>query len=448
MRSSSDGRRPGFRHFSDGQAGASILTKTHGSVSNNLWCKTAVDAPEAGSFQGERSVDLAVIGGGYTGLSAALTAAEQGAEVTLLEAEFVGHGGSGRNVGLVNAGLWLPPEAVNARLGPEAGERLNAALAAAPDVVFGLIERHAMACEPVRAGTLHLAHAHKGLKDLENRAAQLATRGAPVRLLDATETARRTGSDRFHGALHDPRAGTIQPLGYARGLARAAQNAGARLHEKSPVVAVQQVGGQWILRTSGGKLRARHLIVATNAYHQPIDQTPFPAMPIVQYFQIATEPLGDNLAGDILMNGEGCWDTGLIMTSLRRDRAGRLILGGMGGGGRIHEDWARRKLMQLYPRLRDARIAHSWSGRIAMTGDHLPRIHRFGINAFAIYGYSGRGIGPGTVFGRAVAQALINQSEMELPVPAIEDHREPFVRLKTMAYEAGARLAHLTAARS
>lgn len=417
-------------------------------MTSNLWGKTAVNAPDAASFQGERSVDLAIIGGGYTGLSAALAAAEQGAEVTLLEAETVGHGGSGRNVGLVNAGLWLPPEAVNARLGSAAGERLNAALAAAPDMVFGLIERHAMECAPVRAGTLHLAHARKGLKDLENRAAQLAARGAPVRLLDAAETARRTGSDRFHGALHDPRAGTIQPLGYARGLARAARDAGARLHEQSPVVAVQQVGGQWILRTSGGKLRARYLIVATNAYHQPIDQTPVPKVPIVQYFQIATEPLGDNLAGDILMNGEGCWDTGLIMTSLRRDRAGRLILGGMGGGGRIHEDWARRKLAQLYPRLRGAGIAHAWSGRIAMTGDHLPRVHRFGINAFAIYGYSGRGIGPGTVFGRAVAQALIEQNETALPVPVIEGHREAFVRLKTVAYEAGAKLAHLAAARS
>jgi glycine/D-amino acid oxidase-like deaminating enzyme len=136
------------------------------------------------------------------------------------------------------------------------------------------------------------------------------------------------------------------------------------------------------------------------------------------------------------------------MTSLRRDRAGRLILGGMGGGGRIHEDWARRKLAQLYPRLRGAGIAHSWSGRIAMTGDHLPRLHRIGPEAYAIYGYSGRGIGPGTVFGRAAAQALITQDEAHLPVPVIESHNEAFPRVKTLFYETGARLAHFAAARS
>ncbi|WP_210877349.1 NAD(P)/FAD-dependent oxidoreductase [Roseovarius autotrophicus] len=424
------------------------MTNTHEFDPNNLWRASAAEAFSAPAFQGDRSADLAIIGGGYTGLSAALVAAGQGAQVTLLEAETVGHGGSGRNVGLVNAGLWLPPETVNAQLGPDAGERLNSILGAAPDLVFDLIARHAIACEPVRAGTLHLAHAPKGMKDIQNRAYQLKERGAPVRLLDAAETVRRTGSDRFVGALHDPRAGTIQPLAYARGLARAAAGAGARLHEHSPVIAAQHVGGQWILRTGSGKLRARRLLVATNAYHRPMAETPLPEVPVVQYFQIATAPLGDNLAGDILMNGEGCWDTGLIMTSLRRDQAGRIVLGGMGGGGRIHEDWARRKLAQLFPRLREAAIEHAWSGRISMTGDHLPRIHKIGPQAFSIYGYSGRGIGPGTVFGRAAAEALLANGETDLPVPVVETHRETLVTLKSVFYEAGARVVHLAAARS
>ncbi len=368
--------------------------------------------------------------------------------MTLLEAAHVGHGGSGRNVGLVNAGLWLPPEAVTARLGREAGERLNAALAAGPDLVFELIARHAIACEPVRAGTLHLAHAPKGLAELRTRAAQLAARGAPVTLLDAAETARRTGTARFCGALRDARAGTIQPLAYARGLARAARSAGARLHEDSPVIEARHAGGQWILRTGGGTLRARRLIVATNAYHRPMEHVALPRVPVVQFFQIATEPLGDNLAGDILGQGEGCWDTGLIMTSLRRDRAGRIILGGMGGEGRIHADWARRRLGQLFPRLREAAVEHCWSGRIAMTGDHLPRILGIGPQAYAIYGYSGRGIAPGTVFGRAAAEALLGEEESGLPVPVIARHHESLPALKSLFYEAGARAVHLAAARS
>ena len=190
----------------------------------NLWRDSAAEHLSAPQFQGNRNTDLAIIGGGFTGLSAALHAAGQGAEVTLLEAETIGHGGSGRNVGLVNAGLWLPPDDVCKTLGNQAGEHLNSVLAAAPDLVFDLIERHAIACEPVRAGTLHLAHASRGLAQLQTRLAQAQARGAPVRLLDAQETAARLGTACFHGALHDSRAGTIQPLAYARGLAPACMN--------------------------------------------------------------------------------------------------------------------------------------------------------------------------------------------------------------------------------
>jgi glycine/D-amino acid oxidase-like deaminating enzyme len=398
-------------------------------------------------LQGERSVDLAIGGGGYTGLSAALEAAGKGADVTLLEAETVGHGGSGRNVGLVNAGLWLSPDAVCKTLGRAAGERLNSVLAGAPDVVFDLIAQHGIACEPVRNGTLHLAHAAKGTAQLRERLTQMQARGAPVQMLEGAEVAARTGTERFHGALFDPRAGTIQPLAYARGLARAAVEQGAQLHEQSPVTAATRHGAQWVIHTPGGKLRAKHLLMATNAYHSPAPPVRLPDMPVVQFYQLATEPLGDNLARDILAGGEGCWDTGLVMTSLRRDAAGRIILGGMGGEASAHANWAERKLTQLFPRLRGTEIRHAWAGRIAMTGDHLPRIQRIGQGGYAIYGYSGRGIGPGTVFGRAVARALLTGEEDGLPVPVVEAHREPLAGLRTLYYETGARLVHLVAAR-
>ena len=388
-----------------------------------------------------------MIGGGYTGLSAARSAAGQGAEVVVLEAGRVGHGGSGRNVGLVNAGLWLPPDDVAARLGPETGEALNATLAAAPGHVFDLIDRYGIACEPRRAGTLHLAHAAKGLADLRRRAAQAQARGAHVTLLDADETARRTGSPEFHGALHDPRAGTIQPLAYARGLARAATEAGARIFEQSAVIGADHHAGHWVLRTAAGKLRAPRLLVATNAYHRPVEGPEPPEMPVVRFFQIATEPLGDNIAGDILPGGEGAWDTGLIMTALRRDASGRVILGGMGAGGPVHEGWARRKLSRLFPRLAQAPIAHVWSGRIAMTGDHLPRILRLGPRALAVYGYSGRGIAPGTAFGAAAAAALLSDDAGHLPIPIADSHSEALATLRTLGVEAAARSVHLMSAR-
>lgn len=417
------------------------------AATGSLWRDSAAESFAAPPLEGPASADLAILGGGFTGLSAALEAAGQGARVVLLEAETVGHGGSGRNVGLVNAGLWLPPDAVSARLGPEAGEKLNAALAAGPDTVFGLIEAHGIACAARRAGTLHLAHAPAGLRDLQARHTQLAARDAPVTLLDAAETARRTGTGRFCGALHDARAGTLQPLAYVRGLARAAAAAGATIHEGSPALRVTPDGDAWHITTPAGDLHAARLLVATNAYHRDATGVAVPRNAGVNFFQLATAPLGDNLAGDILPGGEGAWDTGLIMTALRRDAAGRVILGGMGGTGPVQAGWARRKLRRLYPRLAGVEIVHQWAGRIAMTGDHLPRILRLDAHGLAVFGYSGRGIAPGTLFGRACAQALLTDDARGLPLTAVDNHAEPWPRLRSVLFEAGAQTFHLLATR-
>jgi glycine/D-amino acid oxidase-like deaminating enzyme len=119
----------------------------------------------------------------------------------------------------------------------------------------------------------------------------------------------------------------------------------------------------------------------------------------------------------------------------------------MGGAAATHADWAARKLAQLFPQLRGISVPHAWAGRIAMTGDHLPRIQRIGPEGFAVYGYSGRGIGPGTVFGQAVARALLSGDESALPVPVVAAHHEPLARLKTLYYETGARLVHMISAR-
>jgi glycine/D-amino acid oxidase-like deaminating enzyme len=415
----------------------------------NLWQDSAKEAFEADVFTGETTVDLCILGGGFTGCSAALTAAQAGASVVLLEAETIGHGGSGRNVGLVNAGLWLPPQDVCAALGQAQGTRLNTALAAAPQQVFDLIEAHDIACEPVRHGTLHCAHSPKGFKDLEVRFAQQKALGAPVTLLDASAARLRTGSDKVHGALHDARAGTIQPLAYARGLARAAARQGARIYEHSPVATVARQGAEWIISTSQGTVKAKKILIATNAYHQPVKGADVPATTPVHYFQLATAPLGHNIATQLLPGGEGCWDTGTVMTSFRKDQAGRVILGAMGNPDALglHEAWARRALQRLFPQVGDVPFEHFWSGRIAMTADHIPKVMRLGDAGYAVFGYSGRGIGPGTVIGAAAAQALLSGDEAHLPLDAVDGYAEAFTGAKGQFYELAARLVHAGAAR-
>lgn len=416
-----------------------------------LWAQSSAEAVQAPPMSGDVGADLVVIGGGFTGVSAALHAAQAGAEVRLLEACEIGHGGSGRNVGLVNAGLWSPPDEIRAHMGQAAGDRLIAALAGAPELVFSLIGQHGIACEPVRAGTLHCAHSAAGMADLRRRFTQLRDSGAPVELLPRDDAVRRIGSEAYHGALFDPRAGTVQPLAYAQGLARAAGTAGAALHGQSPALRVRREAGLWHVDTPGGTVRAKALLLATNAYHFGCAGLPAPSYTPVHFFQLATAPLPETLRAQILPGGEGGWDTGLIMTSFRMDAAGRLVIGAMGdlghAGGGLHRGWAGRALARLFPALSGQALEQAWCGRIAMTADHLPKVVRPGEGALSVFGYSGRGIAPGTLFGRALAHALLSGDESGLPVPVRDTYGERFTGLRQAVFETGAVLRHLVGAR-
>ena len=417
-------------------------------MDKSLWNSSSKEYREYNSLSGNVKVDFLIVGGGFTGCSAALSAAESGASVALLEARTIGYGGSGRNVGLVNAGLWLPPDSVEETMGRDVGQALNHALAGAPDEVFNRIATHDIQCEATRNGTLHLAHAPRGLKDLEMRLTQQQARQAPVTLLDAAETAGRTGSEAYYGALHDQRAGTVQPLAYAQGLARAAHEAGAQIYTQSPVKSLTYDGQNWCAQTESGTVIAKKCLLATNAYHLNVQGVDESKSAKVSFFQLATKPLPNILGETILPGREGCWDTALIMSSLRRDTAGRVIFGAMGNpeglGHAVHRSWAQKALTRLYPGLKGQEIEYFWVGNIAMTSDHVPKAIRFGPNAMSLMGFSGRGIAPGTRLGRLAAMAVLSGADTDLPLPVLDRYSERFCGLRTSYYESGARLIHAT----
>ena len=420
--------------------------------SHGLWERSAPLPPETGPLAGDAEADVAVVGGGYTGLSAALHLAEGGASVALLEGVEIGFGGSGRNVGLVNAGLWIMPDDVPSLLGPLHGERLLAELGDAPGLVFDTIERHAIACEATRAGTLHCAVGARGLDEVAERERQWRARGAPVELLDAPGAARAVGTSAYAGALLDRRAGTVQPLAYARGLAQAAVRAGARVFTASAVIAAEDEGTAWRLRTAAGTLRASKVIVATDAYGSGV----WPAVRAEQvhlpYFNLATPPLSSNLAGSILPERQGCWDTREVLSSFRLDAAGRLVFGSVGalrGTGRAaHRAWGRRALGKLFPQLAGIDFEHEWFGAIGMTADAVPRFHRLGREVVGFSGYNGRGIAPGTAFGRCLARLCLGEiGESDLPLPVTDPAPVRFRAVKEAWYEAGAQVVHAVGAR-
>ncbi|UXS02432.1 NAD(P)/FAD-dependent oxidoreductase [Agrobacterium tumefaciens] len=420
--------------------------------SHGLWEKTAPQPPATSSLMDTVHADVVIVGGGFTGQSAALHLAERGVNVVLLEAKQIGFGGAGRNVGLINGGMWVMPQELPGVLGPVYGERLLNLLGDAPLTVRNLIEKHDIACEMEKNGTLHCAVGEKGLAEIKARCEQWAARGAPVRVLDADETAKRIGSPAYSGALLDTRAGTLQPLAYVRGLAKAAAKAGARIFTESPVIATERDGNRWVVKTPQGAVSSDWIIVATEAYSTGPWKIVREEQVYLPYFNLATRPLSDNLQKSVLPNREGCWDTKEILSSFRMDKAGRLVFGSVGAlrrtGTAIHRSWARRSLKRLFPQLADIEFECEWYGQIGMTDNALPRFHKFADKVVGFSGYNGRGIAPGTIFGRTIAHHVLGDlSEDDLPLPVTDPQAQPFRALKESYYEAGAQLAHFAGER-
>jgi glycine/D-amino acid oxidase-like deaminating enzyme len=420
--------------------------------SHGLWEMTAPPAPATEKLATSMEVDVAIVGGGYTGLSSALHLAQAGVRAVVIEAVEIGFGGAGRNVGLVNAGMWVMPSNLVSTLGVIYGERLLTLLGDAPNLVFSLIRQHNIECEAHHAGTLHCAHGKTGLDEIIARAEQWQARGADVQLLDAEQAARKLGTSRYAGALLDRRAGTVQPLAYARGLASAAIKAGARIFTRSPASAIDQKDGCWQVRSGDAVVSADWVIVSTDAYGTG------PGLPVrteqvlLPYFNLATRPLPADLRATILPEKQGAWDTRLVMNSFRMDQAGRLVFGSIGAlrgtGLPVHRAWAKRALRQLFPAIGTVEFEAEWFGMIGMTADNLPRFHKYADRMIGLSGYNGRGIAPGTAFGRTLAQYVageIRDSDLPLPISPIE--AASFRASKQMFYEVGSQLVHVVSAR-
>ncbi|SFV11916.1 Glycine/D-amino acid oxidase [Methylobacterium sp. 174MFSha1.1] len=386
-----------------------------------LWATTAAPAPATTPLAESGRADVVVIGGGFCGLSTALHLAEGGLKPVVLEAREIGFGGSGRNGGQVIPGLKHDPDELVQLFGPERGERLAAFGAGTADAVFDLIAKHRMDVPHTRTGWIQGAHTDEGLVQAERRAEQWARRGAPARLLDKAETDRLIGSERYRGGWLDGRGGAVQPLSYARGLARAALAAGARIHTDTPVTGLSRQGATWTVRTKAGpSLTTERVVLCTNGYSGDLWPNLRQTIIAANSFQVATTPLSDNLRRSVLPEGQVSSDTRKLLLYFRLDHTGRLLLGGRGPfrEPRGQGDWAHleRIVPKLFPQLAGIGFDHRWCGRVAVTRDYLPHLHAPEPGLLIDIGCQGRGVGLQTRMGQAIAAYLARGDADALPL--------------------------------
>ncbi|MBZ8133748.1 FAD-binding oxidoreductase [Afifella sp. IM 167] len=381
----------------------------------SLWAATAVPAPETPPLRGANRADVAIIGAGFTGLSAALKLAEGGAEVTVVDSHAPGFGASGRNGGQVIPGLKYDPDTLD-RLYGEATTDFAGRTA---ETTFGLIEKHAIACEPMRKGWIQASLKTSHLPTLEGRMRQWQARGAPVEMLDAAQMAARTGSQSFAGGWLDGRAGSLHPLSYARGLAQAAIAAGAKIYGDSEASALKRSPEGWTISlASGASLEAREAIVATNGYTGPLwpklKATVIPANSI----QVATVPLPEALLAEILPERMVVSDSRRITNYFRIGPGGRLMMGGRGSFSEPEAPADYRRIIaamhRFFPQTRELALDYFWAGRVAMTRDHLPHIHQPFENLTMALGYNGRGVALASALGQAIGAHLLDRTS---PLP-------------------------------
>ncbi|MBY8976778.1 FAD-binding oxidoreductase [Rhodobacteraceae bacterium NNCM2] len=398
------------------------MTRSADFWNQSLWWASAKElAPDSDT---PADADVVVIGGGFTGLSTALHLAENGASVTLLDAEEIGFGASGRNGGQVIPGLKLDPSAMRAKWGRERGDRLAAFAGGAADLVFDLIERHGIDCDPRRAGWIQAAHSETALAVACKRAREWEAEGVPVEILDRAAIANATGARVYAGGWRDPRAGTLNPLSFARGLARTARAVGVKVVTQAAVKSIAEQGAGWEVALADQRLSASIVVMATNAYDQVLFPRLARSLLQVQSNIVATEPLDEETVASILPSGACCSETRKLSFYYRVTSDNRVVFGGRGAVGNEHslglqsllEDGMRRML----PQLRAARIEHAWSGHLALTMDGLPHLHQPKPNLWAIAGYNGRGVAMSTALGAALAAHITTGEPLPLPATGIE----------------------------
>ena len=380
---------------------------------SSLYAATADPTLAFPPLDGRAKTHVAIIGGGYTGLSAALHLAEAGIDVALIEAKRIGWGASGRNGGQLHSGQRRDQDWLEHRLGVDDAHRLWDLAEEAKALVKGLIARHQIACE-WRAGLIETTHKRRLVPHEMAYVEKLKHDYgyAAVEWIGRDALAAAIGTDAYFGGRRDAGAGHLHPLKFAQGLARAAAKAGARIHEETAATAVtgSARSGFRIACGAHGEVAAEIVIIAGDAYLDGIDADIEARLMTIDNYILATEPIGAGKPGGVIPGGEAVSDTRFVVYYFRPSLDGRLLFGGGETYSRREPadvaGFVRRHLAKLYPQLVGVRIDNAWGGAVAITLSRLPLIRRLRPGVYVAGGYSGQGVALAPFAGKVIADAV------------------------------------------
>ncbi|PTW49678.1 NAD(P)/FAD-dependent oxidoreductase [Rhodovulum kholense] len=382
-------------------------------------------------LDGDRRADVCIVGGGYTGLSAALHLARAGLDTVLVEAHRVGFGASGRNGGQVGSGQRLHQDALEAMLGDGHAAKLWHLAEAARGLVSDLIRDHAIACD-YRPGIVYADWSDRGTREAHAYAEKLRRDYDYdlVEPLTRDELHAIVGAPGYRGGVIDWGAGHLNPLAYALGLARAAAEAGAAIHETT---LVERVDAGAVVVTDRGRIIADRVILAANGYLGGLDRRVAARVMPINNYMVATEPLGAR-AASVLSRDVAVADSRFVVNYFRLSPDGRLLFGGGESYGyRFPEDiraLVRKPMLQVFPQLKDVALTHAWGGTLAITRSRLPYLGTPAPGIYSASGFSGHGVAMATLAGRVLAEAVQGETEAF----------ETFARLPCPPFPGGAAL--------
>ncbi len=382
----------------------------------------AATAPRPQAFAplpaGEHFCDAAVVGGGLAGLSAAIELRERGFAVTLLEAQTIGHGASGRNGGQAIYGLACDITTIEDQLGRSAARQVFAMSLEALDLIRERIAQFNIDCD-WRNGYLGVAMNPRKARALRDEVELLASRfDHALAWIERNDLPQWIDSPRYVAAAHDPRSGHLHPLKYTQGLAQAAASLGASLHENSAVTALHDdTRGVRLTTNTGASLRARHVLLAGNVYLQALSPSLAPAlssriMPVGTYI-VCSEPLAPELAASLIPCGAGVCDNNFVLDYFRTTPDHRLLYGGrVSYSTRTPMDLAAsmaERMQRTFPQLRNVGAQYAWGGFVDISMNRAPdfgRLPAFGDRVYYLQGFSGHGLALTGLAGKLVAEAI------------------------------------------